>query len=173
MEVKKCFICNNVKPLSEFYSHKGMNDGHLNKCKECCKAYRKIRYEFLSNDESFLTKEKQRAKNKYLRLYSGGRRDNNKWKRGKTTNSRRYLLARNIDCSGKEVHHWDYNRPNDIFLLSVKAHKFAHKHLKFMESSNKFSYKGVLLETKEQHEDFLKEIFKGKEFEIISINYED
>lgn len=31
---KKCFKCSNVKPLTDFYKHKEMPDGHVNKCKE-------------------------------------------------------------------------------------------------------------------------------------------
>lgn len=39
MKEKECFICHQIKPLDEFYLHRGMTDGHLGKCKECTKAY--------------------------------------------------------------------------------------------------------------------------------------
>ena len=38
---KKCICCGIEKDISEYYSHPRTADGHLNKCKECCKKQNK------------------------------------------------------------------------------------------------------------------------------------
>ena len=40
---KKCICCGIEKDISEYYSHPGTADGHLNKCKECCKKQNRER----------------------------------------------------------------------------------------------------------------------------------
>ena len=43
--MKPCIICKEIKPIDDFYAQKGMKDGHLNKCKDCCKKQQKYRLE--------------------------------------------------------------------------------------------------------------------------------
>lgn len=164
METKKCFKCGRILPITEFYKHPQMRDGHLNKCKQCTKKDVRSNYIHNIQNEEYVEKERQRGRDKYSRLYSSGRCKKNTHK--DSTNTRRYYVSRGIDVGENEFHHWNYNRKNDVFVLSRRAHKFAHYNLLFDPDSGLFSYKGKLLRTKDEHRAFLEEIFNGFNYEI-------
>ena len=139
METKKCFKCGIIKPLSEFYKHPKMEDGNLNKCKECTKKESKARYNVLSKDKNWLEKERQRSRDKFKRL---GYKD--KFKKVREicpleANIAKKLRNRGYDTKGKEAHHWNYNLPYSIFLLSRKAHRCIHQFIN-VNYSDKYCY---------------------------------
>lgn len=59
--MKQCIICHKEKELDDFYTHSRMADGHLNKCKECCKAYARAR------DTREYDKQRYRKPDRYLK----------------------------------------------------------------------------------------------------------
>lgn len=76
---KCCFKCHKEKPLSDFYKHREMSDGHLNKCKTCTK--RDVSRNYRKNIEHYTTYERSRSQNpqrkiNQLRYKQEGRKRN-------------------------------------------------------------------------------------------------
>lgn len=162
METKVCIKCGRELPLSEYYVHRQMADGHLNKCKECVKQYIHDKYVKNCEDPKFVERERDRGRDKYLRLYA---KLHLKTSHPECHNVRRAAISHGINCDNKEIHHWNYNKRKDIFLLDRKQHKKVHLQLKYNESQKMFEYKGELLKSKEKHLQALQEILGTTEIE--------
>ena len=158
--MKKCIRCNNVKELNDFYVHPKMRDGHLNKCKVCCKEVADIREKRLrQNDTEWCENERIRSKEKYHRLDYRKKQyeiNNSKpYKNGQYKN-----LSRNLKLSSEEnPHHWNYNFIDDIIILNKKFHRFLHRYLKLDEDTLMFSTKdSQKLDTKDKHLKYIEKI---------------
>lgn len=153
---KKCFKCGKIKPLSEFYKHKQMSDGHVNKCKECNKTdvqenYQKNKtyYKLYDLQRNRERKEYIRKKNKaYLELNKEKIIKNkakwakeNKHKVGAQIKVRLAIKSGTIkkepcEICGKlkvEAHHKDYTKPLDVTWLCNKHHNEEHVRMREAE----------------------------------------
>lgn len=136
---KECFKCKTVKPLSEFYKHAMMADGHLNKCKECTKNdVSNYRNQNLEKIRSY-----DRARGKITERIKANTEVNRAWraedKRRQMAHSAvaRAIKAGNlvrspcIKCGESKslAHHEDYDKPLDVMWLCQPCHKQRHKEL--------------------------------------------
>jgi hypothetical protein len=130
--MKKCFKCQQEKPLSEFYKHPMMGDGHLNKCKECTKKdVRKNRRQNISHYRSYDRERGNRQTNEYRKDY--------RQRFPKKTKARRKvayhvmkgdLTAKPCEVCGADktvAHHDDYDKPLDVRWLCQTHHAEWHK----------------------------------------------
>jgi hypothetical protein len=150
---KICFKCGIIKPLSDFYKHKGMADGRLNKCKECNKKDTKenrlnnidyyLEYDrsranlpgrIKSREDYQKTPEGRAAANKARRKYT----ESNLIKRAASLLINNYVRNGKItkptacsECNVSNVrihgHHNDYAKPLEVRWLCSKCHCKWHK----------------------------------------------
>jgi hypothetical protein len=149
---KQCFKCGEVKPLSDFYRHPRMKDGHVNKCKNCNKKdvrenYKlKIDYYKEYNSNRAMLPHRVEARKEYIQTEVGKRsilKSKQKWTQNnpikrqatyKVNNAvRDGILIKPETCSecgsGGRIHghHCDYSKPLDVIWLCPSCHTRWHK----------------------------------------------
>lgn len=139
---KECFKCKSVKPLTEFYRHSMMADGHLNKCKECTKNdATEHRNKNIDKIRAY-----DRARGKISERIKANTEVNRAWRaEDKRRNIAHSIVSYAIKkgklvrlpcvrCGNKKsvAHHEDYDKPLEVMWLCQPCHKQRHKELKEM-----------------------------------------
>lgn len=146
-----------------------MGDGHLNKCISCCKEQAKQRTDFLRRSPDWIESEKNRAREKYHRLYAGKlpKVDYDKKKEIMERYKAKYpekMKSKNATSNMKpkvkenNFHHWSYNDEHmkDVIELSVLEHNKAHRYMIYDQERKMYrTTKGVLLDTRQAHEQYI------------------
>ena len=137
MTTKKCFKCGAEKPLTSFYKHTRMADGHVNKCKECNK--RDVRENRLAKLGYYREYDKMRWQNDQRRRQVQYERTR-QWNEEHPEKYRAHYAVTNAVRDGRlkkepcEVcgaafthgHHDDYTKPLDVRWLCPSHHRQLH-----------------------------------------------
>ncbi len=155
MKKKVCFKCvGDPQPLSAFYKHAMMADGHLNKCKECTK--RDVNERAQREPEKIAAYERKRwerpARKKAVRdsLKAARKKDPERFNKYSSDSIARYPERRKArrklayavfvgkikkprSCPGckkrkpVQAHHDDYSKPLDVRWLCTTCHGLEHR----------------------------------------------
>jgi ribosomal protein S27AE len=132
---KSCFKCGEHKPITEYYKHPQMADGHLGKCKSCAKSdvngNRKVKLDYYQQYDRLRFQTPER-KAKHL-VYSKLQREREPGKRaarlavGYAIKSGKLIKQPCEKCGNTKVeaHHDDYSRPLEVRWL-CKIHHMEH-----------------------------------------------
>jgi len=132
---KICFKCKRNLPIGQFYAHPRMEDGHLNKCKDCCKAdnrqNRQAKLEFYHEYDKRRSSLPHR-----IQLRTAARLETRKmnpqkyFARTKAGNALRDgRLIKHDHCyfcnsdEHLEMHHPDYSQPLRVYWICRSCHR--------------------------------------------------
>lgn len=152
--MKRCFKCRVEKPLTDFYPHPMMADGHLNKCKACARTDSERRRLEKLNDPDWVDREMKRSREKMARSRSEGTAEKPSREQRRLAlekhaaifplknharlavgNAVRDGTLKRMPCvvcgsADSEAHHEDYSNPLDVVWLCPKHHAARHVELR-------------------------------------------
>lgn len=137
MPEKMCFRCGETKPLSEFYVHPDMADGHLGKCKACTRGDVATRYR--ATRSARRAYERKRAQDPERKIHAAEYQRRARKRSPEKDNARKAVRAallsgdlKRMPCElcgdpRSQAHHADYSRPLDVEWLCFRCHR-EHAH---------------------------------------------
>ena len=153
--MKTCKDCGIKKPLTEYYLHKAMIDGCLNKCKDCVRLrvlkHRKSNLDYVRqyDKKRSILPHRVKARKEYMQTEKGKEAKKTAFKNYKKKFPLKYaahvVLGNAIrdekifkqticsECKSDykiEGHHDDYTKPLDVRWLCQKCHHLWHKNNK-------------------------------------------
>jgi hypothetical protein len=136
MDTKVCFKCGGEFPLSEFYKHPAMKDGHVNKCKSCNKK------DVIENRKAKVDYYREYDKIRDAKRWDYKTRQCQEWRKsnpekyraqtavGNALRDGKLIRPTTCDACGKECvphgHHEDYSKPLEVIWLCELCHVTLH-----------------------------------------------
>ena len=144
MKTKTCFKCGIEKPLSEFYKHKKMADGHLGKCKECT---RKDRADHEANNPEAVFKSRLAVCEKHPTKYNAHKVVETAVNAG-VIKKPDYCMGCGCPASESRVesHHHDYCKPLEVVWVCARCHRQLDANRRMREGKKRYGRsRGVIL----------------------------
>ena len=150
---KKCFKCEEIKPVEEFYKHSQMADGYLNKCRDCTRSdvqknrAKNLDYYIEYDRERAMRPDRVAARKAYSQTPQGrevAKRAHEKQKLKRPERYKARTILNNEIRSGRiirpkickcgargriEAHHVDYSKPLKVKWLCKSCHVKADRRL--------------------------------------------
>jgi len=150
---KVCFKCGRLMAMEDFYKHKQMADGRLNKCKECTK--KDVHENYKEKREYYAKYERMRFQNPLRKekvfVYMQRRRANNPEKYKSRCSVRNAIRDGRLKkkpcevcgCVDVEAHHPDYSKPLDVVWLCRKHHLEEHGKQAYVFNDDRVGFSAV------------------------------